>query len=53
MLTGRQCMIHAQRDRKLEEAASSAECDGARRTALIALATEPSVNYREVQILAS
>ena len=33
MLTGRQAAIHAERDRKLAKPASSANCDGARRTA--------------------
>jgi hypothetical protein len=53
MLTGRQGTIHAERDRKLEEARQQRRVRRSQADRPDALATEPSVNHREVQILAS
>jgi len=53
MLTSRQGTIHAERDRKLEEARQQRQVRRGQADRPDALATEPSVNHREVQILAS
>jgi hypothetical protein len=53
MPTGRQGTIHAERDRKLEEARQQRRVRRSQADRPDALATEPSVNHTEVQILAS